>query len=126
VAKKKPTLTALQVAEFMNYDIFWGHDWYFEDDGYLDLFLRTDKKGVYVLLDPARGLLLEALQQVAVIWQGEKGKDPTNGEGYALGDLITQFVRNKKTTTLVIEVPNDKVEELKIVLREEYDVKVTE
>ncbi len=89
--------------------------WYMEDVPFTDREdVESDDLG-YFLTDTALYSSRIPAEDVdgAILWQGKEGRDPTNGRGYSFKKKLDAFLKSRTTTTVLVDIPNDKLEQLK-------------
>lgn len=110
----KKTYLAQDVLDFVNKG--WPGpegSWYFEEVGFLDDSNKQINFNDYSLQPGVERDLRVPASDIdgIILWQG-KGEDPSGG-GMSFIKELDKWLKRKTTTTLAVEVPNDKVEALK-------------
>lgn len=114
----KKTYLAQDVLNFVKSD--WPPEgcWYYEDV----LFLSDDNKnlkywqGHLMLADGVDKNLKVPVDDLdgVILWQGQAGEDPTQGDGKSFIRELNNFLKYQTTTTTcIVEVPNEKVDAFK-------------
>jgi hypothetical protein len=92
-----------------------GNDWYIEDDDEEHWKRHLNLEHNYAPRTPGT-IVNDADFNCAVLYQGI-AEDPTNGDGYEWVSLFRKWRKALKVTLLSVEIPNEKIDEVRQLLK---------